>query len=34
MFFVRAAAMPNRPNTFADAENFGKNRCSIAAYAS
>ena len=31
MFFVRAAAIPNRPKTFAEAENFGKNTCSIAA---
>jgi hypothetical protein len=28
---VRAAAIPNRPNTFAEAENFGKKRCSITA---
>ena len=31
---VRAAAIPNSPNGFAEAENFGKKKCSIAAYAS
>ena len=28
---VRAAAIPNSPNTFADAENFGKKGCSTTA---
>ena len=28
---VRAAAIPNSPNGFAEAENFGKKKCSIAA---
>jgi len=31
---VRCAAMPKSPKTFADAENFGKKRCSMTAYAS
>jgi len=28
---VRAAAIPNSPNGFADAENFGKKKCSMTA---
>jgi len=28
---VRAAAIPKSPKTFAEAENFGKKRCSITA---
>jgi len=31
---VRVAAIPNSPKTLAEAENFGKKRCSTAAYVS